>query len=69
MKKAGETTIQLGCFTPIFFFSMLLLLKITGSVDWSWWVITLPIYLPAVLLLLYAVLGTIAIIIIQTITD
>ena len=28
-------------------FIMLLVLKLTGSIDWSWWRITSPLWIPA----------------------
>ena len=36
-------------------FNLLLTLKLTGIVQWSWWWITLPIWLPFVLFALLAV--------------
>lgn len=45
------------CGTP---FYLLLALKLTGILDWSWWWITLPVWLPlavaALLLLMLALL-------------
>ena len=45
------------CGTP---FYLLLALKLTGMVEWSWWWITLPVWLPlavfALLLLMLAML-------------
>jgi uncharacterized protein (DUF983 family) len=30
-------------------FVVFLVLKITGTVDWSWWLITIPLWLPVVI--------------------
>lgn len=45
-----------------FFYGMSLIfvyLKMTGQLEWSWWLVLLPAYLPAVTLLLLVVWGAV----------
>jgi hypothetical protein len=36
---------------PTILFIVFLVLKLTGEIDWSWWWVTSPLWLPLVLLL------------------
>ena len=39
-------------------FLIFLTLKLTGNIDWSWWWITSPLWIPlTILLIVFAVLG------------
>ena len=51
-----------GCSSlPLLLFFIFLVLKLAGAIDWSWWWVTSPLWLPAVLalggLLVAAVMG------------
>jgi hypothetical protein len=51
-----------GCGSlPLLLFFVFLVLKLAGGIDWSWWWVTAPLWLPAALvvggLILAAVLG------------
>lgn len=46
--------IRIGLATPLFL--VFLVLKLTGTIDWSWWGVTAPLWAPlAVLFILWAV--------------
>jgi len=47
----------IGFFSLVPFFSMMML-KLFGVIDWSWWFVTMPIWLPSTLVFI-AVIGTI----------
>ena len=52
-----ETTVfNSGIFTILFV--IFLVLKLTGNIDWSWWWVTSPLWLPLALLLI-TILGII----------
>lgn len=44
----GNETVKVGCFTglPTTLFVTFLILKLTGTVDWSWWGVTAPLWVP-----------------------
>jgi hypothetical protein len=44
-----------GCFTVIFL--ILLILKLTHNIDASWWLVTLPLWGPWALLLIFIALA------------
>lgn len=50
MSSRTQVSVNLGA--PLFM--ILLILKLTETVNWSWWIITLPLWFP------FAVIGTIA---------
>lgn len=37
-------------------------LKLTGVINWSWWLVLLPLYFPLIIILVVAVLVTICVI-------
>lgn len=37
-------------------------LKLTGVINWSWWLVLLPLYFPLVIILVVAVLVTLSVI-------
>jgi hypothetical protein len=42
-------------------FLIFLILKLTNTIDWSWWWVTAPLWIPAALLLIiFAVLGIVS---------
>jgi hypothetical protein len=49
---ANKTQVSINFGAPLFM--ILLILKLTETVSWSWWIITLPLWFP------FAVIGTIA---------
>ncbi len=49
MSKQETTFFNSGILTILFV--VLLVLKLTGNIDWSWWWVTSPLWLPLVLLL------------------
>ncbi len=58
---SNETTKQTGANWSSMAFLVLLVLKLTHTIDWSWWWITLPLWGGlAFLLLILCVLGIIA---------
>ena len=49
-----NTTVSVGFMLPIFV--VLLILKLTNTVAWSWWIITLPLWVgPAILIAIVSV--------------
>jgi len=58
--SSNKTVVTLGG-SPIFI--ILLILKLTATVNWSWWIITLPLWLPmAIMLSILGVVGVFALI-------
>jgi hypothetical protein len=49
MSKEQTTTAISSSLTTILFI-VLLVLKLTGNIDWSWWWVTSPLWLPVVIL-------------------
>lgn len=44
-------------------FLVFLVLKLTDTIDWSWWWVTAPLWIPTVIALaIFAIIGTIALI-------
>ena len=43
--ESTKTSIQIGPSSSGAIFIVLLLLKVFGVVDWSWWIITMPLWL------------------------
>lgn len=41
-------------------FLLALILKLTKTVDWSWWVISAPLWAPFLLIIIFAILLTVA---------
>ena len=56
MSEKQITPINSGILTILFV--VFLVLKLTGEIDWSWWWVTSPLWLPLVLLLV-TILGVI----------
>lgn len=40
---------------PTFVLIVLLVLKLTGVIGWSWWLVLLPLWCPAIIVLLFGV--------------
>ena len=51
--KEEITTMSL----PFLIFIIFLILKLTGVIDWSWWWVTSPIWIPFAMMLVIAALG------------
>lgn len=45
---------------PTAMFVVFLVLKLTGVIDWSWWWVTAPLWIEAILAVLFIVFGTLA---------
>jgi hypothetical protein len=56
MSEKQITPINSGILTVLFV--VFLVLKLTGNIDWSWWWVTSPLWLPLVLLLV-TILGVV----------
>lgn len=58
---ANNTTVSGGVSGCTIIFIVFLLLKVFDKVDWSWWLVTLPLWGPFALVLgILVVVGTIA---------
>ena len=53
MKK---TTTYSGVNLSSVLFIVFLILKLTGNIDWNWWWITSPLWIPAALLIIVGIL-------------
>lgn len=40
-----------------FLFIAFLILKLCGVIDWSWWWVTAPLWIPAILVILFVSIG------------
>ena len=52
---------KIDIFMLIVLFVILLVLKLTETVAWSWWIITLPLWITPLILLIFFILWLIAI--------
>lgn len=43
----------------IILFVVFLILKLTGEIDWSWWWVTSPLWIPIAVVIVFLILGTI----------
>ena len=60
---AKENTTD-GAGIGVILFTVFLVLKLTGTIDWSWWWVTSPLWIPFVAaVIILGVIGVIAIII------
>jgi hypothetical protein len=41
---------------PTLLFIVFLVLKLTGNIDWSWWWVTSPLWLPGVLVIIFIII-------------
>ncbi len=44
---------------PTLLFIVFLILKLTGNIDWSWWWVTSPLWLPGVLVIIFIIIAMI----------
>jgi hypothetical protein len=58
METTKNVKVSYSLTTPLFF--IFLILKLTGFIDWSWWWVTSPLWLPLVFII--AILGFIVLI-------
>lgn len=58
MSSSNTSSGGIGCGTVLFF--IFLVLKLTGAIDWSWWWVTAPIWIPVGLVGLGAILVLLA---------
>ena len=52
-KSSGNSGIGLGTILFIIF----LVLKLTGNIDWSWWWVTSPLWIPFGLIIVLCIFG------------
>jgi hypothetical protein len=50
------TTTYSGVNLSSVLFIVFLILKLTGNIDWSWWWVTSPLWIPAALLIIVGIL-------------
>lgn len=48
-----------GIGLDIILFIVFLILKLTGDIDWSWWWVTSPLWIPIAIVIVFIILGTI----------
>lgn len=53
MSNKSTATSGLGFIEALFL--VFLVLKLTGVITWSWWIITMPVYIPIIIVLAVAV--------------
>lgn len=46
-----------GIGMPAILFSIFLVLKLTGHIDWSWWWVTSPLWIVAILYIIIVILS------------
>ena len=62
MSKENQTTV-FNSGLPVLLFIVFLILKLTDNIDWSWWWVTSPLWIPLALVALIAlIIGIVAII-------
>lgn len=52
----------------IILFVVFLILKLTGNIDWSWWWVTSPLWIPIAIVIAFIILGIIVTAIIEIFT-
>lgn len=57
MENNNSQSSGVGCFTVIGI--VLIILKLTDNIDWSWWLVLAPIWIPLVLIVLFFIIVTI----------
>lgn len=48
-----------GIGLDIILFVVFLILKLTGNIDWSWWWVTSPLWIPIAIVVAFVILGMI----------
>lgn len=48
-----------GIGLDIILFVVFLILKLTGNIDWSWWWVTSPLWIPIAIVVVFVILGMI----------
>ena len=48
-----------GIGLDIILFVVFLILKLTGNIDWSWWWVTSPLWIPIAIVIVFVILGMI----------
>ena len=48
-----------GIGLDIILFVVFLILKLTGDIDWSWWWVTSPLWIPIAIVVAFVILGMI----------
>lgn len=57
-----------GIGLDIILFVVFLILKLTGHIDWSWWWVTSPLWIPIAIVIAFIILGIIITAIIEIFT-
>lgn len=47
---------ETGIGLDVILFVVFLILKLTGDIDWSWWWVTSPLWIPVVIVLVFLVI-------------
>lgn len=47
---------ETGIGLDVILFVVFLILKLTGNIDWSWWWVTSPLWIPIVIVLVFLVI-------------
>ena len=64
-----NTTTRSGLSITTILFIVFLVLKLTNLIDWSWWWVTSPLWIPAIILIIIFGLGAGLIWLVRKITD
>ena len=55
--RTGKGDVTKGIGIGMILFLIFMVLKLTNHIDWSWWWITSPLWIPVSLLILFLVIG------------
>jgi hypothetical protein len=55
--RTGKGEVTKGIGIGMILFLIFMVLKLTNHIDWSWWWITSPLWIPVSLLILFLVIG------------
>jgi hypothetical protein len=59
---------ETGIGLDVILFVVFLILKLTGHIDWSWWWVTSPLWIPIAIVITFIILGIIITAIIEIFT-
>lgn len=59
---------ETGIGLDVILFVVFLILKLTGHIDWSWWWVTSPLWIPIAIVIAFIILGIIITAIIEIFT-
>lgn len=68
-KDSSAVNVNIGCAPLLVVFTVLLVLKLAGVVEWSWWIITAPLWVwPAIPLVFLAFMACVAVAVVLIVT-